>query len=248
MRYVLEGKKIQVQDLQFHVVDVGSGPAVLLLHGFPDSSYLWRNQIQPLVEAGYRVIAPDLRGFGESDKPQEVEAYAMQLLIGDVLGILKELQVERVRLVAHDWGAVLGWALTALFPQVVEQYVPISVGHPGGRLAIGIDQWEKSWYTFMFQTEHYAEQFLMKDNWELLRVWGRMHSEQEKWVQELSRHGALTAALNWYRANASVKTFVNRAALPKVQAPTLGIWSSFDNCLTEAKMVQSAEMVDGPWR
>ncbi|MEH6943888.1 alpha/beta fold hydrolase [Bacillus sp. JJ722] len=248
MSYVLEGKKINVNGLQFHVVDEGSGPAVLLLHGFPDSSYLWRNQIQTLVKAGYRVIAPDLRGFGETDKPQEVEAYDIQLLLGDVIGILKELQVERVRLVGHDWGAVLGWALTSLFPHVVDKYVPISVGLPGGRHGLSIDQLEKSWYIFMFQSQHYAEEFLSKNNWEVLREWGRMHSEQEKWVHELSRPGALTAALNWYRANASMKSYVNTRVLPNIKVPTLGIWSSFDAYLTEAKMVQSAERIDGPWR
>ncbi|NRG48297.1 alpha/beta hydrolase [Bacillus sp. CRN 9] len=248
MKYVLKGKKLNVNGLQFHVVDEGSGTAVLLLHGFPDSSYLWRKQIQPLVKAGYRVIAPDLRGFGESDKPQEIEAYNMQLLVSDVIGILKELNVDRVKLVGHDWGALLGWSLTSIFPNIVEKYVPISVGHPGGRFQMQIDQFEKSWYVFMFQTEHYAEKFLTKNNWELLREWGRNHSEQKKWIEELSRPGALRAALNWYRANGSLKFYVNKRVTPKIKSPTLGIWSSFDPFLTEAKMLQSGEMIEGPWR
>jgi len=246
MSYILEGKKINVNGLQFHVVDQGTGPAVLLLHGFPDSSYLWRNQIQTLVNAGYRVIAPDLRGFGESDKPQEIEAYNMKFLVSDVMGILKELNVDRVKLVGHDWGAILGWAFTTVFPHIVEKYVPISVGHPGVR--IQIDQFEKSWYLFMFQAEHDAEEFLTQNNWEFFREWCRNHSEQEKWIKDLSRPGALRAAINWYRANASMKAFLHKEKHPKIKSSTLGIWSSFDPYLTEAKMLQSSEMIDGPWR
>ncbi|MEH6995597.1 alpha/beta hydrolase, partial [Neobacillus drentensis] len=248
MSYVLEGKKVNVNGLQFHVVDEGTGPAVLLLHGFPDSSYVWRNQIPTLVNAGYRVIAPDLRGFGGSDKPQEVEAYNMQLLVGDVVGILKELQVERVRLVGHDWGAILGWVFTSFFPDLVEKFVPISVGAPGVQSNLDFDQWEKSWYVFMFQAEDYAEKFLSMNNWEVFREWTRMHSEQEKQIFELSRPGALTAGLNWYRANASMKSYVRKGDFPRVKVPTLGIWSSFDGLLTEALMVKSVEVVDGPWR
>src|SRR5215468_8819539 len=96
-------KQIRVGEPNFHVVDEGSGPAVLLLHGFPDSSDLWRKQIPALVAAGLRIIAPDLRGFGESDKPTEVEAYVLPVLLQDTLGLLDTLSITRAHVVCHDW-------------------------------------------------------------------------------------------------------------------------------------------------
>jgi pimeloyl-ACP methyl ester carboxylesterase len=92
---------------------------VLLLHGFPDSAALWRHQIPELVDAGHRVIAPDLRGFGESDRPDGVEHYTMPTLVGDVLGVLDSLGVSRAAVVGHDWGAALGWALAGFVPDRV---------------------------------------------------------------------------------------------------------------------------------
>jgi pimeloyl-ACP methyl ester carboxylesterase len=96
--------KVTTNGVTLEVVDEGRGEPVLLLHGFPDSAALWRHQIPALVEAGYRVIAPDLRGFGESDRPADPAAYAMPVLIADVLGLLKALDVERAAVVGHDWG------------------------------------------------------------------------------------------------------------------------------------------------
>ena len=123
-------KQIRVGDLNFHVVDEGSGPAVLLLHGFPDSSDLWRNQIPALVDAGLRVVAPDLRGRGASDKPPEVEAYALPVLLQDTVGLLDKLSIERAHVVSHDWGAIVGWLLAAQYPKRLERFVTLSVGHP----------------------------------------------------------------------------------------------------------------------
>ena len=96
---------VTVDGVNLHVIDEGEGPAVLLLHGFPDSSALWRHQIPRLVDAGFRVLAPDLRGFGASDRPSNVSAYRMEVLVGDVLGILDAHRVERADVVGHDWGS-----------------------------------------------------------------------------------------------------------------------------------------------
>src|SRR5437867_9179248 len=109
----LPGTRVEANGLSFHVVEEGKGDPVLLLHGFPDSSWMWRHQIPALVNAGYRVIAPDLRGFGQSDKPEDVEAYAMQTLVQDVVGILDQLGVEQTHVVGHDWGAALAWSFAA---------------------------------------------------------------------------------------------------------------------------------------
>jgi pimeloyl-ACP methyl ester carboxylesterase len=242
-------KQIRVGDLNFHVVDEGSGPAVLLLHGFPDSSDLWRNQIPALIDAGLRVVAPDLRGFGESAQPPEVEAYALPVILQDTLGLLDKLGIARAHVVSHDWGAAVGWMLAAFYPDRVDRFVALSVGNPNGFWQAGLDQREKSWYMLLFQFRGLAEQLLTRDNWKLFRDWVRHHPETEKWIKDLARPGALTAGLNWYRANAGPEVFLAEPQLlPKVQAPTLAVWSSWDAYLTEAPVVRSSEWVSGSWR
>src|SRR4030081_916479 len=108
----------------------GSGTPVVLLHGFPDSGRLWRNQVPALAGAGFQVIVPDLRGYGRSDKPAEGEAYAMPLLARDVLGILDTAGAERAHVVGHDWGAALAWVVAAFAPDRVDHLVAMSVVNP----------------------------------------------------------------------------------------------------------------------
>jgi pimeloyl-ACP methyl ester carboxylesterase len=247
----LPGTRIAVNGIQLHVVDEGprSGPPVLLLHGFPDSAYLWRHQIPALVERGYRVIAPDLRGFGESDRPEGVDAYAIPVLLGDTLGLLDALGVPRAHVVCHDWGAALGWGLAMFTPDRVERLVALSVGHMAAFGAAGIEQREKSWYMLFFQYEGIAEEALRADDWKFFREWTRNHSELPHWIADLSRPGALTAALNWYRANVNpARPGILGVELPPVKAPTLGVWSSRDAYLTEAQMTASKKFVSGEWR
>src|SRR5947209_310987 len=115
----MASKRLQIQGLNHHVLDEGTGPPVLLLHGFPASSYVWRHQVPALTAAGYRVVAPDLRGCGDTDRPDAVEAYALPLILGDLLALLDQLGIDRAQVVAHDWGAAVAWVLAALHPQRV---------------------------------------------------------------------------------------------------------------------------------
>ena len=110
-------RRLQLGSLNFNVLDEGQGDAVLLLHGFPDSHRLWRHQTAALVAAGYRVIAPDQRGFGESDKPREKSAYHISEPVEDAIALLDALGLDQVRCVSHDWGAAVGWSLAAFHPQ-----------------------------------------------------------------------------------------------------------------------------------
>src|SRR5262245_52074341 len=142
-------RRIQGDGVELAVLDEGDGPPVLLLHGFPDSSRLWRNQVPALVRAGYRAIAPDLRGFGESDRPEAAEDYAIARSVADVLAILDALEVPRANVVGHDWGAALAWLVAAFAPDRVERLVVLSVGHPNVRDR-SIEQREKSWYQLFF--------------------------------------------------------------------------------------------------
>ena len=245
----MRAHQITANDVNLNVLDDGKGPAVLLLHGFPDSSHLWRHQIPVLVSAGYRAIAPDLRGFGESERPPEVEAYALPVLLGDVIGILDQLGIARAHLVAHDWGAALAWVLAGMYPQRVERLAALSVGHLNSFADAGIEQREKSWYMLLFQFRGIAEELLQRHDWRLFREWTRNHAEAAHWIADLSRPGALTAGLNWYRANVAPESLLAEPQpFPAIAAPTLGIWSSEDAYLTEAQMVRSHQHVTGRWR
>ena len=244
-------RNLRLTDLDFHIVDEGEGDPVLLLHGFPDSAELWRHQRPVLVEAGYRVITPDLRGFGASARPPEVDAYRLDVLVGDVVGVLDALAIGSAHVICHDWGAALGWSLAAFLPDRVRRLAALSVGHPRSFAAAGLDQREKSWYMLLFQFEGVAEELLARDDWKLLRDWTRHHAELARWIPSLERPGALRAALNWYRANARPRSPAaepQAPPFPSVAAPTLGLWSTGDAYLTEAQMIGSAPFVSGPWR
>lgn len=239
---------MQLGELEFAVTDAGTGDPVLMLHGFPDSARLWRHQIPRLVEAGFRVIAPDQRGFGGSDKPTEKSAYTIGETMGDAVRLLDALGLERVRVVSHDWGAAVGWALAAFCPERVERHIACSVGHLSALWHAGIAQRRLAWYMLMFMREGLAEEILMRDNWQWFRDLFAHHSEMETWLADLSRPGALTAALNWYRANVDMDSWTPEGwVLPHVQCPTLGIWSSGDAYLTEVQMVSSGAYVDAEW-
>jgi pimeloyl-ACP methyl ester carboxylesterase len=241
-----------------NVAEAGSGSPVLLLHGFPDSWQLWRHQIPALADVGHRVIAPDLRGFGKTTRPAAAEDYGIATLIGDVAGLLDTLGVDRVAVVGHDWGAALAWALAGAAPDRLTHLVPISVGHPLAGAAAGIPQRQLSWYMLWFLFPGVAERALSADDWAFFRRWawdGAAPGEDpdaDRQVADLSRPGALTAGLNWYRANIDPARFQaessRRPAPPPVRCPTMGVWSSDDFALTEAQMTGSAEYVAGPWR
>ena len=162
------GDHYAVNGIEMHVVIAGSGPDVLLLHGFPDSHKLWRYQIPALVEAGFRVIVPDLRGFGLTDIPKGgVRAYRMDQLVADVVSLLDALGVAKARLVGHDWGAAIGWHAAIAHPDRIDRYVAISVGHPTSFRKGGFEQKLRSWYMLMFQLRGFAEWLMSVNNFAL---------------------------------------------------------------------------------
>jgi pimeloyl-ACP methyl ester carboxylesterase len=235
-------------ELEVRVEGDAAAPAVLLVHGFPDSAHLWRHQIAALTDAGLRQVAPDMRGFGESDKPTDVEAYRLTRAVADLVAILDALEIDTARVVGHDWGAAVAWIFAALHPDRVERLVAMSVGHPAAQRRTIADR-EKAWYQLLFQFEGVAEELLMRDDWKLFREWLREDGDVERYVADLSRPGALTAGLSWYRANLHPKRQLEpRPQLPPVRCPTLGVWSTGDNYLNEQPMLDSAEQVAGPWR
>ncbi|NHZ96357.1 alpha/beta fold hydrolase [Massilia sp. CCM 8734] len=236
---------LSVNGIAMHVVTEGEGPAVLLLHGFPDTHAVWRLQIDALVAAGYRVIAPDLRGFGHTEAPTSEDAYAMDLLRADMVALLDALGVDKVLLVGHDWGSVVGWNLCMVAPERVERFVALSVGHPAAYTEGGLLQLLKGYYVLVFQLRGIAESMIKAFDWHSLRGLASTPAQFEEWRAQLDRPGRLTAALNYYRAN--LKMF-NASTWPTVTTPVLGVWSAGDVALTEAQMRGSEKYMGGPFQ
>jgi pimeloyl-ACP methyl ester carboxylesterase len=253
-------RRLQANGLEMHLAEAGpaSGRPVVLLHGFPDSWKLWRHQVAALADAGHRVLAPDLRGFGQTARPAAVKDYKLRALVADVTGLLDELGVERAAVVGHDWGAALAWRVAMFAPDRVQRLVAVSVGHPLAGVAAGLPQRRLSWYVLWFLFPGVAERVLPADDWALYRrwIWGDVQPGQDpdldRQLTDLSRPGALEAGLNWYRANNDPAEFPaddpTRYSLPSVACPTLGVWSSDDPTLSEAQMTGSDQFVTGPWR
>ena len=166
-------KNITLGDLTFAVQDEGDGPAVVLLHGFPDSHALWRKQVARLGRRrlpGDRARSARLRRVVQAGRGRA--STRSSILAGDVLGILDSLERQRAHVVGHDWGAALAWAIGAFVPDRVDHLVALSVGHPVGvRATSGFEQRQKSWYMLLFQFEGIAEQWLSADDFANFREW-----------------------------------------------------------------------------
>jgi pimeloyl-ACP methyl ester carboxylesterase len=201
-------RSVHVNGIDLHLAEAGpgSGPPVVLLHGFPESWKMWRHQVPALAGAGHRVLAPDLRGFGETSRPAEVEAYKLRTLVADVTGLLDLLGIERAAVVGHDWGAGLAWRVAMFAPGRVERLVAVSVGHPLAGIATGLAQWRMSWYMMWFLLPGVAERVLPADDWAFYRRWAWNDAERgqdpdlDRQLADLSRAGALVAGLKSKRS------------------------------------------------
>ena len=240
-----ESLMLDVNGIRIHTTMTGQGPSVLLLHGFPDTHIVWRKQIPALAAAGFRVLAPDLRGYGRSDAPGGVFDYTLDKLRGDVLGLLDALHIDKVFLVGHDWGGIIGWQVAALAPERVHRYVAMSTGHPYALAHAGILQHVRLTYLLGFMVPGLAEHTLRAADWFLMRQFTDEPGQADHWKRDLSPPGRLTAALNYYRANVSL---VLPRGRPHVKVPVMGLWSDRDPALGEKQMRDSAHYVDGEFR
>lgn len=253
----LQRRRATADGVDLAVVDEGGGPAVLLLHGWPDSADLWRGQLVDLVTAGFRVIAPDLRGFGASDAPDDVDAYRVSASVRDMVAVLDALDLGRVDVVGHDWGAAVAWAFALRHPERTRRLTAMSVGHPATFGAPGPDgtpplgHLRRQWYALLFQFEDAAERWLADDDWRGLRALVGPTPEVDRWIADLARPGALRASLNWYRANSPLRGMVGRRrAVPPTadHIDVLGLWGDGDQFLVEEQMRGSGAHVGGRWR
>ena len=163
----LPGKKIQINEVNYHVYDEGdSDQVVILLHGQPDTSGMWEHQATALVGAGFRVIAPDMLGYGETDKPQAAARYTADHILADILALIEHLQLPKMDIVGHDWGAFASWELVLRKPELFRKHVALAVGHPGGIFDdMSMASVKTNWYMFMNGQEHAAELYAQKVVW-----------------------------------------------------------------------------------
>lgn len=228
----VEHRYAENQGVELHYAALGEGPLVVMIHGFPDFWYTWRNQMPALAEAGYRVAAVDLRGYNLSDKPKGVEQYAMPLLVGDVAAVVKAEGRDRAVIVGHDWGAAIAWQVAMNLPDMVEKLVILQVPHPRGmsrELAANGQQTENSAYARRFQEEG-AHEALTPES---IAAWVQDEDARKLYVEAFERSD-LEAMLNYYKANYPKPPYKALETSPPVKCPTLVIHGMGDKYLLAA--------------
>lgn len=241
--------------LRMHYVEAGEGPLVVLLHGFPESWWSWRYQVQALAEAGFRVIAPDLRGYGDTERHGP---YDVDTLAGDVCHLIESLGEQRAKIVGHDWGGAVAWRLASQRPEFCEQVAVLNCPHPAmmQRALLGkrpsFRQLKKSWYFFFFLVPFFPEWALTKDDAKNTRrtissaAIDRAHFGEDDlrpFQDGIQRPGAAKAMVGWYR-EAVLDGFRNAVSPKKYQrvtAPTLIVWGMSDPALGHDDLVPGTE-------
>ena len=227
------------------------GRAVLLLHGFPETSWSWRHQLEALGGAGYRAVAFDQRGYAPTARPEGASHYAMAHLVADVVAVADRLGADRFDLVGHDWGGAVAWQVAARHPERLRTLAVVSTPHPAAfakALRSGGDQAERSAYMGFFRQVGTAEEALCADGGAgLRRLFERSGLDgdaADEYVRALGEPAAMTAALNWYRAAdiGDVRT------MGPVTTPTLYVWSTDDVALGREAAEATADHVEGPYR
>lgn len=224
--------------LRFHYVTAGWGPLVLLLHGFPQFWYSWRRQL-PALAARFRVVAPDLRGYGGTDKPQGAAAYRLEALADDTAALVRALGEERAAIVGHDWGGGAAWATALLRPEVVERLAVLNCPHPAvflRALRSNPRQLLRSWYIGFFQLPWLAERSMRGRVGELIASSARPGAftaeDRRRFTEAFDADGVATAALNYYRAALRFPSSVRAATSgAPIAAPTLLVWGDRDQAL-----------------
>ena len=230
------------EGVRIHYVTAGSGPLVVMIHGFPDFWYSWRDQIAALEDT-YRIAAVDLRGYNRSDKPEGVESYAMPLLVADIAAVIAAEGEESAVVAGHDWGGAIAWSLAMSRPELVSALVILNLPHPAGlrrELATNPDQQQSSAYAYAFQ-EADAHKALTAEG---LAGWVTDESARARYVEAFERSN-FEAMLNYYKANfPSTSGAAETVAFPKVQCPVLMFHGLDDQALLPGALNGTWEWVE----
>jgi pimeloyl-ACP methyl ester carboxylesterase len=230
------------------VAGPGDGELVLLLHGFPQTSAEWSHQIDALAAAGYRVVAPDQRGYSTGARPAGDEQYRYNALVADVLAFADWAGAHRFHLAGHDWGGLIAWMVAMHAPERLRSLTAVSVPHPAAfaaALATDADQQARSSYVPLFREAGAAERFLADDAAFMRAVLsGATSGALDDYVRVLTDPGAMDAALAYYRAN----DFSDPPDRSSVTVPTLFVWSTDDVALGRTAAEGTGAHVKGPYR
>ena len=229
-------RDLEVNGVRLHCLVEGEGPLVVLLHGFPETSRAWRKQL-PDLATRFRVVAPDLRGYGGSDKPKGIAAYRTSVIAGDIVALIHAFDAERTHVVGHDWGGGVAWTLAIEHPEVVERLAVLNCPHPAVMQRALRSNWaqiRRSWYIFAFQIPALPEWAFSRNGARAIKDALRSSAKPETFTEQdldayaraFTAPGAATAAINYYRAAAR-----SRASKGKISAPTLLIWGEDDFAL-----------------
>ncbi|MEH1785200.1 alpha/beta hydrolase [Nostoc sp.] len=242
---------ITTNGVNLHYVTQGEGPLMLMLHGFPEFWYSWRHQI-PEFAQDFKVVAIDLRGYNNSDKPNEQSAYVMDEFIKDVEGVIKALGYQKCVLAGHDWGGAIAWAFAYAHPEMVERLIILNLPHPA-KFAQGfrtLQQLQRSYYIFLFQLPWIPEIFLQSSDYQAIETIFKgtavnksafTKSDIDAYKDAAAKRGALTAMLNYYR-----NIFQQRMLNPNwdvLEVPTLMIWGENDTALGKELTYNTATYV-----
>ena len=238
------GRRIEANGIRLHVVERGAGDAVLLLHGFPDFHHTWRHQLDALAAGGVRAIAPDLRGYGASDRPRGTRAYAVEAIVADVLALLDALDVPRAVVVGHDWGGVIAWYLAMHHAARLRGIAILNAPHPATfarELARPSSQLVRSLYALAFQVPWLPEALLTAGDGAaldaVLRFGPARHDgDLAPYRAAFADREALAAGIDWYRA------YLRHPPPPAVavSVPTLVLWGMRDPFLVP-RLVEGLE-------
>jgi len=215
-------------DVKLHYVTRGKGPLVVMLHGFPDFWYTWRQQMPALAEK-FQVVAVDLRGYNQSDKPEGVEAYAMPKLVEDVRAILEHFGKKEAVVVGHDWGGAIAWSFAMRHPEMTERLIILNLPHPAAlarELANNPEQQKASEYARRFQQPNAASELTP----EALAFWVRDKNARARYVEAFKK-SSLDSMLNYYKANYPREPYRKPGEMPKVKCPVLMIHGLKDTAL-----------------
>ena len=248
-------QSIEVNELVFNCRTSGlNNPreGVILLHGFPETSHMWNELIPILADKGYKVVAPDQRGYNPESLPRKTSEYKLKKLCEDILVIGDYYGFEQFHLVGHDWGSSVGWALASLNPERILSWSALSVPHLKAFMKAyktDKDQKKKSRYIGFFKLPLLPEWYLSFNNHsKLIDLWSKSSDEQiEIYLETFSKKRVLKSALNWYRANVGKITPEVSSLLGDVNVPTVLIWGKYDPAIGRKGVEGTDKYMQGPY-